>query len=63
MKKILIYITIIVGVLFACTIDSLFAHPLPGILGICLVVLIIIDAFAISRADMEKFFYDDKIKE
>lgn len=55
--------TIIVGVLFACTIDSLFAHPLPGILGICLVVLIILDCLFISRADMDKFFYDDKIKE
>lgn len=63
MKKLLIYITIIVGVLFACTIDSLFTHPLPGILLACLIVLIIIDFFTISRADMEKFFYDDKIKE
>ena len=63
MKKILIYITIIVGVLFACTIDNLFIHPISGVLGGLFLLLILIDYFTLSREDMEKFFHDDKIKE
>lgn len=63
MKKILIYITIIIGVLFACTIDSLFSHPTPAILGISFLVLLGIDFRIISKADIAKILHDDKIKE
>lgn len=62
MKKLLIYITIIIGVLFACTIDSLFTHPLPVIFGICFLVLLGVDFRFISKRDLAKILSDDKIK-
>lgn len=62
MKKALVYITIIMGVLFACTIDSLFSHPLPAIFGVCFVALLGIDFRFISKRDLAKILSDNKIK-
>lgn len=53
----------IVGILFACTIDSLFDHPVPVLLGAVLVVLIILDFIFITREDMDRMFYDKDLKE
>ena len=63
MKKILVYLTMIVGILFACTIDSLFDHPVPVLLGAVLVVLLILDFTFITREDMDRMFYDKDLKE
>ena len=62
MKKLLVYITIIVGALFACTIDSAIECLVPKILGLAFLILIIIDLIVISPKDMEELFYDEKIK-
>lgn len=61
-KKIMVYLTIIVGALFGCTVDSL-PHPIVVLLGAVFMVLIILDFSIISRKDMEELFYDEHIKQ
>lgn len=62
MKKFLVIITIVLGALFACTVDSMFDHPFPLITGGLFILFLVIDFCVISRDDMEKIFYDDNIK-